>query len=95
MTPVRLEPAASLSRVKHSTTEPLHSLNACVVLWRPFKINFFKTLFQEHNQSVKWFESRSGPTFGPHLGPNCLQRLSAVVNSKERVKNLFAKYVLF
>ena len=27
MTPVRLEPAALRSRVKHSTTEPLHSLN--------------------------------------------------------------------
>ena len=26
MTPVRLEPAASRSRVKHSTTEPLRSL---------------------------------------------------------------------
>ena len=26
MTPVRLEPATSRSRVKHSTTEPLHSL---------------------------------------------------------------------
>ena len=26
MTPVRLEPAAPLSRVKHSTTEPLRSL---------------------------------------------------------------------
>ena len=26
MTPVRLEPAALLSRVKHSTTEPLRSL---------------------------------------------------------------------
>ena len=25
MTPVRLEPAAPRSRVKHSTTEPLHS----------------------------------------------------------------------
>ena len=25
VTPVRLEPVASLSRVKHSTTEPLHS----------------------------------------------------------------------
>ena len=28
-----------------------------------FKINFFKTLFQEHYQSVKQFGSRSGPTF--------------------------------
>ena len=26
MTPVRLDPAAPRSRVKHSTTEPLHSL---------------------------------------------------------------------
>ena len=26
MTPVRLEPAASWSRVKHSTTEPLRSM---------------------------------------------------------------------
>ena len=26
MMPVRLEPATPLSRVKHSTTEPLHSL---------------------------------------------------------------------
>ena len=27
MTPVRLEPAASRSRVKHSTAEPLHSIH--------------------------------------------------------------------
>ena len=30
MTPVRLEPAAPQSRVKHSTIEPLHSLNNSV-----------------------------------------------------------------
>ena len=29
VTPVRLEPAALWSSVKHSTTEPLHSLNLC------------------------------------------------------------------
>ena len=32
MTPVRLEPAAPRSRVKHSTTEPLHSLVIVVIL---------------------------------------------------------------
>ena len=32
MTPVRLEPAASRSPVKHSTTEPLRSLTLCVNL---------------------------------------------------------------
>ena len=31
MTPVRLEPAASRSRVKHSTTEPLRSLNPIIL----------------------------------------------------------------
>ena len=36
-----------------------------------FNINFFKKFFLEHNQGVKWFGPRSGPT-----GPNCLQRLS-------------------
>ena len=34
MTPVRLEPAASRSRVKRSTTEPLRSLRVC--LWHGF-----------------------------------------------------------
>ena len=32
MTPVRLEPAAPRSRVKHSTTEPLRSLVIVVIL---------------------------------------------------------------
>ena len=32
MTPVRLEPAAPRSRVKHSTTEPLRSLVLVVFL---------------------------------------------------------------
>ena len=27
-----------------------------------FKINFFKKFFQEHNQCIKWFGPRSGPT---------------------------------
>ena len=31
VTPVRLKPAAFLSRVKHSTTEPLHSLRYTVI----------------------------------------------------------------
>ena len=34
-----------------------------------FKINFFEKFFQEYNQSVKHFGSRSGPD----LDPNCLQ----------------------
>ena len=32
MTPVRLEPVAPRSRVKHSTTEPLRSLHTCTNL---------------------------------------------------------------
>ena len=32
MTPVKLEPAAPRSRVKHSTTEPLRSLVIVIIL---------------------------------------------------------------
>ena len=40
--------------------------------------NFSKKFFQEHNQRVKQFGSRSGQVYvGPELGLNCLQRLSA------------------
>ena len=41
------------------------------------KPNFFKKLFSEYHQSVRPFESRSGPTFVPDLGPNCLHIVSA------------------
>ena len=40
VTPVRLEPVALRSRVKHSTIEPLRSL----CLWIFFKMNFFKKI---------------------------------------------------
>ena len=43
-----------------------------------FAIFSFKIFFQEHYPSAKWFGSRSGP--------NCLQRLSAIAASKERVR---------
>ena len=40
--------------------------------------DFFQKLFQEHNQSVKQFESRPGQhSVRPHLVPNCLQRSAA------------------
>ena len=49
MTPVRLEPMAPLSRVKHSTTEPLHSPDLGYTLQGSYasgkcqgNLNFFK-----------------------------------------------------
>ena len=41
MTPVRLEPAAFRSRVKHSTTEPLRSL-----IKRPLKYHIFENFME-------------------------------------------------
>ena len=46
VTPVRLEPTAPRSRVKHSTTEPLRSLNYSLLIWYAAwllseKINWF------------------------------------------------------
>ena len=40
-----------------------HLLCFCCRLLTFFKINVFKKIFQEHYQSIKWFGSRSGPTF--------------------------------
>ena len=41
----------------------LGNFSCLVVCWFFFKIDFSEKFFQEHYQSVKWFESRSGPTF--------------------------------
>ena len=43
MTPVRLEPAASQSQVKHSTSEPLHRLK---------KNDFFSTVLSLNRLSI-------------------------------------------
>ena len=51
-----------------------------------FKINFFKTFFQEYHQRAKQVVSRSGLTFvGHNLGSNCLQLLLADDNRRQRV----------
>ena len=58
MTPVRLEPAALRSRVKHSTTEPLRSL---------IKIVMEITLLIMENHGKSWnyvFEFLWEPCFG-------------------------------
>ena len=66
-----------------SLTEELHSPNSLHAGYFSgflssadfFQINFFEKMFQEYQQGVKQFGSRSGPTFvGLDLGPNCLQR---------------------
>ena len=44
-----------------------------------FKINFFKKFFQEYHLSVNRLDPDLARHFvGPNLGPNCLQKLSAV-----------------
>ena len=67
MTPVRLEPAAPRSRVKHSTTEPLRShIKGCVydsyllIRVRKRKKNIF--LFLKQNICCGHVEVRGGPT---------------------------------
>ena len=69
-----------------------HYFFACWVIFMLLlsSADFFKKIFQEHSQSVKGFGPRSD-TVAPDLGPNCLQRLSAVdvVTGKERFKVCF------
>ena len=50
-----------------------------------FKINFFKSLFQEYNQSVTKTildPDQARHYVWPDLGPTCLQSLSAVKTSR-------------
>ena len=54
MTPVRLEPAALRSRVKHSTTEPLRSLTNSDVTLKTIHINWLK---------IGWFGFADEPLF--------------------------------
>ena len=58
-----------------------------------FKVNFFKKFFQEHYQSVKQFESGSGPTLA--LVQKLFAKLSADVKSRrwqEKSLNLSFRY---
>ena len=52
MTPVRLKPGASLSRVKHSTTEPLRSLFDILMI-------FLKEFFEKVNFEKKSADKKS------------------------------------
>ena len=47
-----------------------------------FKINFLEKFFQDYHQNVKQFDPDQD--VGPDLGPNCLQRLSAGVTSRQK-----------
>ena len=64
-----------------------HDLNPYCLLLR---LTFSKIFLHKHNQSVKLFESRSGPSFcRVDLGLNCLKgyrQITKVAAGKERVK---------
>ena len=65
MTPVRLEPAALPSRVKHTTTEPLRSRSGV------------RSAMLEGDDASAPARKSMVKHFMPDLGPNCLYRLSA------------------
>ena len=79
MTPVRLEPTAPRSRVKHSTTEPLHSLQF------PNDIAFLslRVLFVLANR----VDPAEMPQYvGFHQGLHCLPKYSFRSHQYTRVK---------
>ena len=65
MTPVTLEPAASRSRVKHSTTEPLHSLlgerETCFKMSKVRLSKDLKNVAFSMNFSIFWMELKRRP----------------------------------
>ena len=77
MTPVRLEPAAPLSRVKHSTTEPLRShsqdlwsFNTCWIIFLLLLLSafFFKISFFQKILSATQSLCQSVKRFGSRSG---------------------------
>ena len=81
VTPVRLEPAAPRSGVKHSTTEPLRAPTQIVCKgYQKVKNSFFQNLISGKHQCQKfcvqiWTDILS------ELGPDYLQRLSEDITS--------------
>ena len=77
MTPVRLEPAAFRSRVKHSTTEPL-ALRVLGLL-----------IFIYVNRHLSTIRSlKLGPTVMQHLHPVAFSQRSAIMIAKCASDNL-------
>ena len=60
MTPVRLEPAALRSRVKHSTTEPLRSLYPDWCKTEQDKIKFKQDYFETEGIRLENVEKNKG-----------------------------------
>ena len=71
MTPVRLEPTAPRSRVKHSTTEPLRSLllsydvasgndiTACIEIDKPLVVYILVTIYNDNSVYIMQSQSSS------------------------------------
>ena len=58
----------------------------CLLLFLLFKINSLKNSFRNTiSVSNSLDQDQTGHFVGPDLGPNCLQRLSADDNSRQRV----------
>ena len=79
VTPVRLEPAAPRSRVKHSTTEPLRSHNDFV---RINKIKDITAINRKTGQHVKKTFSYASRTTGMKLQFSCQITLKQINNLK-------------
>ena len=71
MTPVRLEPAAIRSRVKRSTTEPLRSLTALLVVLMSITIELMLSSSQQYFRHVGTLpkESEGQRRFGWNIRP--------------------------
>ena len=66
------------NKPKCNNSLTLGEFNTCIVIcWLFFKINFFKSIFQEHFQSVNGlYLDQDRRSVGTDIGSNCLQKLS-------------------
>ena len=59
------------------------------------KGNFFVKFFQEHYQTVKWFEFRSGPTSRSKLFENVISRRLKLMLARKELKHISEYYLKF
>ena len=74
---------------KHQLFASWLTFNAFVICWLFSKFPFKKKIFPEHYRSVKWFGSRSGPTFcrswsGSKLFAKVISRWQEAAKRKEQ-----------
>ena len=98
MTPVRLEPAALRSRVKHSTTEPLRSLIFAIICklrdaFGEFVACHHKSKCYQTTRIQRLFDSLSFVDEEQGVHVQCMLEISRVLYTGGNLSNMFGEKI--